>query len=192
MPDLGTGTGRYSGLYAFRLHETEHDEEVNRGVCGSVYFNHVVFGRYRSSLPLVQVTLSWTRHRDSGAVAVERGALFGGRHAGAHSQGSPGPSKQTPPELDSGCSSWSQVPSREELSHRPHPHLDRMTVASRSSLRYGVSRGVRHEYEYCDACVNRSDDNILDVCFQESQLTSDPTTTPQQCNKGDRQRCQSS
>ena len=42
MPDLGTGTGRYSGLYAFKLHETELDEEVNRGVCGSVYFNHVV------------------------------------------------------------------------------------------------------------------------------------------------------
>ena len=47
---------------------------------------------------------------------------------------------------------------------------------------------VRHEYEYCDVYVNRSDDNMLDVCFQESQLTSDPTTTPQQCNKGDRQR----
>ena len=40
--------------------------------------------------------------------------------------------------------------------------------------------------------VNRSDDNMRDVCFQDSQLTSDPTTTPQQCNKGDRQRCQSS
>ena len=53
-------------------------------------------------------------------------------------------------------------------------------------------RCVRHEYEYCDVCVNRSDDNMLDVCFQESQLTSDPTTSPQQCNKGDRQRCQSS
>ena len=26
--------------------------------------------------------------------------------------------------------------------------------------------------------------------FQESQLTNVPTTTPQQCNKGDRQRCQ--
>ena len=51
--------------------------------------------------------------------------------------------------------------------------------------------GVRHEYEYCDVCVDRSDDNMLDVCFQDSQLTSDPTTTPQQCNKGDRQRCQS-
>ena len=47
----------------------------------------------------------------------------------------------------------------------------------------GLSRGVRHEYEYCDVCVNRSDDNMLDVGFQESQLTSDPTTTPQQCNK---------
>ena len=54
-------------------------------------------GRYRSSLPLVQVTLSWTRHRDSGAVALERRVLFGGRHAGAHSQGSPGRPKQTPP-----------------------------------------------------------------------------------------------
>ena len=52
--------------------------------------------------------------------------------------------------------------------------------------------GVRHEYEYCDVCVSRSDDNMLDVCFQESQLTSDPMTTPQQCNKEDRQRCQSS
>ena len=56
------------------------------------------------------------------------------------------------------------------------------------SLRYHV----RHEYEYFDVCVNRSDDNMLDVCFQESQLTSDPATTPQQCNKRDRQRCQSS
>ena len=46
--------------------------------------------------------------------------------------------------------------------------------------------------QYHGLCVNRSDDNMLDVCFQESQLTSDPTTTPQQCNKGDRQRCQSS
>ena len=52
---------------------------------------------------------------------------------------------------------------------------------------------ARHENEYCDVCVNRSDDNMLDVCFQVSQrLTSDPTTTPQQCNKGYRQRCQSS
>ena len=34
--------------------------------------------------------------------------------------------------------------------------------------------------EYCDVCVNRSGDNMLDVCFQVSQrLTSDPTTTPQ-------------
>ena len=24
-------------------------------------------------------------------------------------------------------------------------------------------RCVRHEYEYCDVCVNRSDDNMLDV-----------------------------
>ena len=55
-----------------------------------------------------------------------------------------------------------------------------------------TARGVRHEYEYCDVCVNRSDDNMLDVCFQDSQLTSDPTTTPQQCNKGDPQSCQSS
>ena len=43
---------------------------------------------------------------------------------------------------------------------------------------------ARHEYEYCDVCVNRSDDNMLDVCLQVSQqLTSDPTTTPQQCHK---------
>ena len=43
---------------------------------------------------------------------------------------------------------------------------------------------VRHEYECCDVCVNRSDDNMLDDCFQVSQrLTSDPTTTPQQCHK---------
>ena len=43
---------------------------------------------------------------------------------------------------------------------------------------------VRHEYEYCDVCVNRSDDNMLDDNFQVSQrLTSDPTTTPQQCTK---------
>ena len=24
---------------------------------------------------------------------------------------------------------------------------------------------VRHEYEYCDVCVNRSDDNMLDDCM---------------------------
>ena len=36
---------------------------------------------------------------------------------------------------------------------------------------------ARHEYEYCDVCVNRSDDSMLYVCFQVSQrLTSDPTT----------------
>ena len=34
--------------------------------------------------------------------------------------------------------------------------------------------------KHCDVCMNRSDDNMLDVCFQVSQrLTSDPTTTPQ-------------
>ena len=45
-------------------------------------------------------------------------------------------------------------------------------------------RRVRHEYEYCDVCVNRSHDNMLDDCFQGSQrLTSDPTTTPRQCHK---------
>ena len=55
-----------------------------------------------------------------------------------------------------------------------------------------LPQGVRHEYEYCDVYVNRSDDNMLDVSFQDSQLTSNPTTTPQQCNEGDRQRCQSS
>ena len=43
---------------------------------------------------------------------------------------------------------------------------------------------VRHEYEYCDVCVNRSDDNMLDDIFQVSQRpTSDLTTTPQQCDK---------
>ena len=37
------------------------------------------------------------------------------------------------------------------------------------------ARGVRHEYEYSNVCVNRSDDNMLDDCFQVSQrLTSDP------------------
>ena len=36
-----------------------------------------------------------------------------------------------------------------------------------------------YEYELLRmSCVNRSDDNMLDVCFQESQLTSDPGTTP--------------
>ena len=45
-----------------------------------------------------------------------------------------------------------------------------------------------HEHEYCDVCVNRSDDSMLDVCFQESQRTSDFTTTTVQQR---RQRCQS-
>ena len=39
--DLGTGTGRYSGLYASRLHETELDVEVNRGVCGVVHIRQI-------------------------------------------------------------------------------------------------------------------------------------------------------
>ena len=60
----------------------------------------------------------------------------------------------------------------------------------RGSIRAALC--ARHEYEYCDVYVNRSDDNMLDVCFQDAQSTSDPTTTPQQCDKGDRQRCQSS
>ena len=68
----------------------------------------------------------------------------------------------------------------------------KIAEARRVAPRRVGARSVRHEYEYCDVCVNRSDDNMLDVCFQDSQLTSDPTTTPQQCNKGDRQRCQSS
>ena len=42
---------------------------------------------------------------------------------------------------------------------------------------------VRHEYEYCDVCVNRSDDNKLDDNFQVLQrLTNDLTSTQQQCN----------
>ena len=42
------------------------------------------------------------------------------------------------------------------------------------------ARCVRHEYEYCDVCVIRSDDNMVDDMFQVSQrLTSDLTTTPQ-------------
>ena len=45
-------------------------------------------------------------------------------------------------------------------------------------------QGVWQENEYCDVSVNRSDDNILTDYFQVSQrLTSDPTTTPQQCTK---------
>ena len=74
------------------------------------------------------------------------------------------------------------------ICRRPYCDSVRGRDSSATRLRYHV----RHEYEYCHVCVNRSDDNMLDVCFQESQLTSDPTTTPQQCNKGDRQRCQSS
>ena len=51
---------------------------------------------------------------------------------------------------------------------------------------------VRHDYEYCDVSVSRSDHNMLDYNFQVSQrLTSDLTNTPQQCNK-ERQLCQSS
>ena len=71
---------------------------------------------------------------------------------------------------------------------------DRTGAATECSTGHGgmALQSARHEYEYCDFCVNRSDDNMLDVCFQESQLTRDPTTTAQQCNKGDRQRCQSS
>ena len=46
------------------------------------------------------------------------------------------------------------------------------------------ARSVRHEYEYCDVCVNRPDDNMLDCNFQVWQrLTSDLTPTPQQCDK---------
>ena len=52
------------------------------------------------------------------------------------------------------------------------------------SLCHELRYHVRHEYEYCDVCVNRIDDNVLDVCFQVSErLTSDPTTTPLQCHR---------
>ena len=62
-------------------------------------------------------------------------------------------------------------------------NLEYVAYASSSSTPTGAL-SARHEYEYCDVCVNRSDDKMLDVCFQVSQrLTSDPTTTPQQSHK---------
>ena len=43
------------------------------------------------------------------------------------------------------------------------------------SLCHELRQHVRHEYEHCDVFVIRSDDNVLDDCFQVSQrLTSDP------------------
>ena len=52
---------------------------------------------------------------------------------------------------------------------------------------------VRHEYEYCDVCVTRSDGNTLDDCFQ---VRNDSPEIPQplqnRAPKGDRQLCQSS
>ena len=52
------------------------------------------------------------------------------------------------------------------------------------SLCHVLRYHVRHEYEYCDVCVNRSVDIMLDCNFQVLQrLTSDLTPTPQQCDK---------
>ena len=60
----------------------------------------------------------------------------------------------------------------------------RRSCVVREVLQTSDTRSVRHEYEYCDVCVNRSDDNMLDDNFQVSQrLTSDLTTTPHQCTK---------
>ena len=62
--------------------------------------------------------------------------------------------------------------------------VNRLSNSSRfPPQQYQTDRG-RHEYEHCDVCVNRSDDNVLDDCFQVSQrLTCDPTTTPQLCHR---------
>ena len=76
-------------------------------------------------------------------------------------------------------------------SNDSRPVLPRGSVAAMTTRSVAVQTEdsyctlcVRHEYQYCDVCVNRSDDNMLDDCFQVSQrLTSDPTTTPQQCHK---------
>ena len=49
------------------------------------------------------------------------------------------------------------------------------------SLCHVLRYRVRHEYEYCDVCVNRSDDNMLDVCFQDplhNSVTRRSTTLP--------------
>ena len=52
------------------------------------------------------------------------------------------------------------------------------------SLCHELRNRVRHEYEYCDVKVNRSDDNVPDDIKTGSQrLTSDLKTTSQQCNK---------
>ena len=75
------------------------------------------------------------------------------------------------------------------LSGRERGPLSSLWAGARQF--FGWRHGIRteplsaqHEYDYCDICVNRSDDNMLDVCFQVSQrLTRHPTTTPQQCHK---------
>ena len=70
------------------------------------------------------------------------------------------------------------------------PYCDSVEPMTSMSLCHELCYHVRHEYAYCDSCVNRSDDNMLDGNIQVSQrLTNDPKTTPQQCNKGDRQPC---
>ena len=70
------------------------------------------------------------------------------------------------------------------LSESVHAALIHFEALNEQHEREEHAHRVRHEYEYCDVCVNRSDDNMLDVWFQDSQrLTSDPTTTPQQCHK---------
>ena len=59
--------------------------------------------------------------------------------------------------------------------------------------RKAQAEGVRHEYEYCDVCVNRSDDTMLDDNFSgfatTHQWSHDHSTTVRQ---GGRQLCQSS
>ena len=106
---------------------------------------------------------------------------------------------------DKGCARWAREPKRvfregSDLEKTP-PKFNDETHRERKKVEFGMegkkatfwavrrrsahkAQYERHEYEYCDVCVNRSDDNVLDDCFQVSQrLTSDPTTTPQQCHR---------
>ena len=57
-----------------------------------------------------------------------------------------------------------------------------------------MAQRVRHEYEHCDVCVNRSDRwQYARWLFSGWQwLTSDSATTSQQSTRWDRQHCQSS
>ena len=72
-----------------------------------------------------------------------------------------------------------------KLSHlrRPTPVNKLRSPCQRVSQGHGVpqwaSLSVRHEHEYCDVCVDRSDDNVPRCLFSGFATTHHSTTVPQ-------------